>query len=426
LTFPTSALNHFARVIGGSTPGPDPRYWGGDVNWLTPADVSRRHGGEVSKGARTLSPEGLDSCSAMLAPTRSVVVTTRAPIGNVALTLVPSATNQGCRTLVPDHRLDARYLRYQLQTRTDELQSYGAGSTFSELSGGALGSTQIHVPPVSHQCDIADFLDRECERIEAVLRAQDDLGVTARQAKRDHVRRELEADIESVPAAKLGWHFEVIPGYPFPSESFVGDPSDVRLLRGANVGVGRTDWSEMARWPAHDAQRYQRWLLRAGDLVLGLDRPWIKGGTRVTELTGEDVPALLLQRVACLRPSTGELLSQYVRLWIEHERFFADLGTEVTGVSVPHISPGQVAGFRVPVPDIERQLDVVRQALRARLVLRRLGTELEQLSGALNEYRDALITEAVTGKLDVTRLSDQQLDESAHAAMEGEYPEVLA
>jgi type I restriction enzyme S subunit len=277
-----------------------------------------------------------------------------------------------------------------------------------------------------YQAAVASFLNRECERINELLLAKKHLAALGRIAQGEGVRAELDTDAGALPPQKLGWHVEVLAGHAFPSEGFTDDPSAVRLLRGINVGVGRTDWSESVGWVADDVEPYRRWLLQAGDLVLGLDRPWIAGGIRVAELTHGDLPALLLQRVACLRPFSDCLMSAYVRLWLEHERFFADLGSMMTGVSVPHISPGQVGGFRLPVPDLARQQSVVRRASDAQASVARMETELGSLGSSLDEYRDALITEAVTGKLDVARLSERQMDESAHVAMEGERPEVLS
>ena len=112
----------FRRIVGGSTPSSDqPRYWGGAHVWVTPADVSRS--ARIRSSQRQLTQEGLLSCSAELVPAGSIVVTSRAPVGNVALAEVPLCTNQGCKALVPDNEIDSRFGFNVLRVLQTELQS---------------------------------------------------------------------------------------------------------------------------------------------------------------------------------------------------------------------------------------------------------------------------------------------------------------
>ena len=116
----------------------------------------------------------------------------------------------------------------------------------------------------------------------------------------------------------------------------------------------------------------------------------------------------------------------YLRLWLEHPRFQEELGVETTGVSVPHISGDQIGGFRLPLPTAERQREVVRRAQRGREAIARSHRAENKLRASLGEYRCSLIREAVTGKLDVSRMSDTQMDERLHAATEDRLDEVTA
>lgn len=343
-----------------------------------------------------------------------------ASLGALATLETVAAWNQAILGVTARPGIDQRYLRYSLEHSRGSLVAMARSSTQDNLNREQVGNLVVFQASFEGQRRIADFLDRECERIESLVRAKERLSAVARQAGQDRVSRELDLDAVSAPVQKLGWHMQVIAGYAFRSEGFTHVSSDVRLLRGTNVAVGRTDWTDTVYWPREDVSRFAQWQLRAGDLVLGLDRPWIKGGIRVAELRSADTPALLLQRVACVRPTTGHLIGPYVRLWLEHERFFGELATEMTGVSVPHISPGQVAAFRLPVPDLDRQRTVVRIATEGREAADRMEGALAGLKAGLADYRNALITEAVTGEFDVASVSEAQMDERAHAAAECE------
>ncbi len=122
---------------------------------------------QISDTERTLTFEGLASGSRTV-PERSLVVSTRAPIGYVAETTRTMAFNQGCRSLVPTRRVDIRFFRYQFLTLENQLKSLGQGSTFSELSSDDLKSTKVTVPPLPFQEQIADYLDTATARIDSL------------------------------------------------------------------------------------------------------------------------------------------------------------------------------------------------------------------------------------------------------------------
>lgn len=417
MTFPLAALKRYARVIGGSTPTPDETNWDGEINWLTPADVSPCHGGEVWESARTLSAQGLASCSASLAPAGSVVVTTRAPIGNVAVTRTPSATNQGCRTLVPDHRLDARYLRYQLQVRTEELQSQGAGSTFRELSGSALGVAQVRVPGLGQQHAIADFLDRECERI-AALDAACEAQLSTLEQHAARVHDEMLAAEGSVPL-KVLLRDSCVGIVVQPARLYVAD-GEVPCLRAVNVQAGEIVREDLQRISRGSHEANARSELQAGDVVVV--RSGQAGAAAVVPdwAIGANCVDLLV-----LRPGPACESNWLVEV-LNSEAFMGEVKRLTVGTIQGHMNLSVVRRIHCPAQAVREQVQVVERIQAARAETRAMRGELIGVRRLLLEYRDALITEAITGKLDVTRLSESQFDESARAAVEDERPEVHA
>src|SRR5258708_1052956 len=101
--------------------------------------------------------------------------------------------------------------------------------------------------------------------------------------------------------ARLGDHVDLITGNPFKSAAYADSPDGIRLLRGDNLAQGKIRWENAKYWRSDDAAAYEKYRLRAGDVILAMDRPWIEAGLKYAQLRPEDVPSLLVQRVACLR-----------------------------------------------------------------------------------------------------------------------------
>ncbi len=139
----------FRRIVGGSTPSSsEAAYWDGTIVWVTPTDISKVT--RLRDSQRRITKKGFDSCSTTLVPVGSLVVTSRAPVGNVALAEVPLCTNQGCKTLVPDSQVIDSTYGYQVFGRLkDELQSLANGTTFTEISTNALGNVLLPIPPLA-------------------------------------------------------------------------------------------------------------------------------------------------------------------------------------------------------------------------------------------------------------------------------------
>jgi len=171
-----------ADVIGGGTPSTkDPTNFDGDVPWLTPKDLSGTHERYVERGSRNISRKGLASSSARLLPTRAVLLSTRAPIGYVALARNPVSTNQGIRSLIVRDDHDPEFIYYWLRSNIEELERHSSGSTFKELSGSALKAIRIQLPArKSEQTAVAAILAALDDKIELNRRMSETLEAMAR------------------------------------------------------------------------------------------------------------------------------------------------------------------------------------------------------------------------------------------------------
>jgi len=166
-------LSDITDVIGGSTPSTsNDAYWGGGIPWATPTDITGLTSNTISETADTLTQEGLESTSTHLLPPNSVLMTSRATIGECAVNTVDMATNQGFKNFVPGEDIETWYLFYRMQQTKPFLESLGSGSTFDEISKSVVKSVEIPVPTLPEQRKIATVLytvDRTIEKIRHII-----------------------------------------------------------------------------------------------------------------------------------------------------------------------------------------------------------------------------------------------------------------
>ena len=166
-----TTLGQCAKVIGGGTPSTRNRqYWGGNIEWFTPTEVGKRKYLHSSK--RKITFEGLSSSSAQLLPKGSILLTSRAGIGNLGILKVNATTNQGFQSLIVNKENDVEFFYYLLNTLKSELISNASGSTFLEISPNKLKSIEIKIPELKVQTSIGMILstmDKELVELENLL-----------------------------------------------------------------------------------------------------------------------------------------------------------------------------------------------------------------------------------------------------------------
>lgn len=156
------ALGECCEIVSGATPKTGVAdFWDGDIEWATPAGLSKLPGPFIDHTSRKITAAGLASCAAAILPAGSVLLSSRAPIGHVAINTRPMATNQGFKSLIPKTGiLDAKYLYHWLRSHKEYLKSLGNGATFKELSKAVVARVEIPVPPLDEQRRIAAILDQ--------------------------------------------------------------------------------------------------------------------------------------------------------------------------------------------------------------------------------------------------------------------------
>ena len=162
----TCTIGELGTVIGGATPSTKKteNYDGGTISWITPKDLAGFSGRFISSGERNITEQGLKSCSTQLMPAHTVLFSSRAPIGYVAIAAQEVCTNQGFKSVVPNESTDYMFLYYLLKYNRDKIENLGGGTTFKEVSGSTMRGIEVTVP---------ETIEEE-RRIASVLSALDD------------------------------------------------------------------------------------------------------------------------------------------------------------------------------------------------------------------------------------------------------------
>ncbi|WRC17290.1 restriction endonuclease subunit S [Helicobacter pylori] len=150
-------LGDIAEIIGGGTPSTQiTSFWNGSINWFTPTEIGITK--YVYKSQRTITPLGLKKSSAKLLPIGTILLTSRASIGDCAILKVVATTNQGFQSLIPLEKINNEFLYYLMLTLKNKLLKLASGSTFLEVSPNKIKNLLIPLPPLNEQIAIANIL----------------------------------------------------------------------------------------------------------------------------------------------------------------------------------------------------------------------------------------------------------------------------
>lgn len=176
-----ATISSIGSVVGGGTPSTrHDEYYDGDIAWITPKDLSGHHGRYISHGERSISIEGYDNSSAQMLPAGTVLFSSRAPIGYIAIAKNELCTNQGFKSIIPKQDVcNSDFLYYLLSYYKGDIEAIASGTTFMEVSGTALKNFIVKIPGLSTQEAIAGILSSFDDKIELNAQINQNLEVCA-------------------------------------------------------------------------------------------------------------------------------------------------------------------------------------------------------------------------------------------------------
>ncbi|MCF8207944.1 MAG: restriction endonuclease subunit S [Rhodoferax sp.] len=148
---------------------------------------------------------------------------------------------------------------------------------------------------------------------------------------------------------------DLLAGFAFKSQYFTNKGEDIPLVKGENVSQGHILWGISKRWPVSEWESLAKYQLRAGDVVVAMDRPWVPAGLKWAYIRGDHPKALLVQRCARLRSKSSNLDQDFLRFVIGGQGFENYVKPITTGVNIPHISGKQILDYKFPLPPLPIQ-----------------------------------------------------------------------
>lgn len=265
-------LDEIGDIVSGSTPSTrNPAFWDGEIVWVTPSDLSKLNTPYLHTSDKKITPKGLKNCSAQLLPAGSIVISSRAPIGYVAIPTVEFCTNQGCKSIKLKDQYDSGFTYYTLNHHVEKLKNWGEGTTFAEISKTALSKVELpFLENKSEQTLIAEILsavDLAIEQTEALIAKQQRIKTGLMQDlltkgidAHGNIRSEATHAFKDSPLGRIPVEWEVkeidkiaplqrgydiveeqfIPGqYPVISSSGIIGFHNTKTTKGPGVTIGR-------------------------------------------------------------------------------------------------------------------------------------------------------------------------------------------
>jgi type I restriction enzyme S subunit len=290
---------------------------------------------------------------------------------------------------------DLRFLYYLLTTL--DLTKLAKGVK-PGINRNEVYSQVTTVPPLPEQRRIVGILDEAFEAI-ATAKANAEKNLqNARALFESHLQSVFTQRGPGWKATTLGAEIDLLAGFAFKSAQYTNDDDDIRLLRGDNIIQGCLRWDDVKRWPANDTGEYDRYQLEEGDVVLAMDRPWVKAGLKHATISAEDLPSLLVQRTARLRGGAN-LNNRFLKLLIGSAAFTSHILGVQTGIGVPHISGQQIKDFEFARPPVTEQRRIADNLESLREETQRLATIYSRKLAALEALKKSLLHQAFTGQL---------------------------
>lgn len=385
-------LSSLGTIVGGATPStkkPE-NYEGGTIPWITPKDLSGFSGRYISHGERNITEKGLNSCSAQMMPKHSVLFSSRAPIGYVAISDCEVCTNQGFKSIVPNENTDYLFLYYLLQYKKNDIENLGSGTTFKEVSANTMKGVEVRVPAQkSEQEKIARVLSSIDDKIEANARINENL---ERQARA--IYQNMFENIDSLPA---GWHKvplgEVIN---ISNKSFNPLKEPETLLEHYSIPA-----YDDAKFPVFELSteiKSNKFIIDDSCFMISKLNPTTKRVWRPYCLTNNAVCSTEF----IVYKAKEESMTDYLYSVINSDSFSEFMCSHVTGStgSRQRTTPKDTLFFEVIIPT-EEELSAFQSTVAPMYALmRNIAVE----NSKLKETRDALLPKLMSGEIDVSKI----------------------
>lgn len=391
-------LSDLGQIVGGATPSTKrEEYYNGDIPWITPKDLSGFNGRYISQGERSITREAMESCSTQMLPPNSILFSSRAPIGYVAIAQNALCTNQGFKSIIPNEEVDYLFLYYLLKHNKDKIEAMGSGTTFKEVSGSTMRSVEVFVPTdINTQKKISAILDAIDCKIENNRKINDNLLDQLRAIFISEFTDNPNLEqMRQIPLAELcsvvtkGTTPTTL-GKPFVSEG-------INFIKAESILDNHfIDTNKFAYIDEETNAMLKRSIIQAGDILFTI------AGTlgRFALVDDSIVPANTNQAVAIIRADKAKISPEYLYCCFVGNWHIDYYTKRIQQAVQANLSLTTIKSLPIPIlPEVEMQafiqlISPIMQMLSA--------NESENLR--LTAIRDSLLPRLMSGELDVSEV----------------------
>lgn len=388
-------ISDIGTVVGGATPSTKKNeyYEGGNIAWITPKDLATFSGRYIQRGERNITEIGLKSCSTQLLPQNTILFSSRAPIGYVAIAANEVCTNQGFKSVIPNEDTDPLFLFYLLKYNKDRIEGMGSGTTFKEVSGNTMKNIVVNVPADKEiQTKIASLLGAIDDKIEENERINNNLEQQAMALFKSWFI-DYDPFDGQVPST---WKYGVLGdfveikrgGSPRPIQNFLSDSGLHWLKISDATGISSPFISEIKEYIIEEGLK-KTVFLKAGSLVL----------------SNSATPGLpkILDIDTCIHDGwlyfpSSKFSNEYLYLYFKHIR--NNLVALGNGSVFTNLKTDILKNYptNLPTDEVLNEFDKIMKSIFSMI----LSTTRE--SKRLTEIRDTLLPRLMSGELDVSDL----------------------
>ena len=390
-------LGEVARTTAGGTPKKSNRefYEGGSIPWLVSGEVANSN---ITEAKNFITEAGLKSSSAKIYPRDSVLIAMYgATASEVGILRFEACSNQAVCAVLPNPEYLPEYLYYCLLNLQSKLAEQAIGNAQPNISQSKIKALEIPIPPLEEQKRIVAVLDAA---FEGLTRAKENAETNLQNARdlfESHLTSVFRTD-DGTLRSTLGDAVSILTGYAFKSAEYSEDPNDMAMVRGDNILQGQFRWKNVKRWPAAKCHDFEKFRLSSNDVLLAMDRTWVKDGIKYAIVSDADLPLLLVQRVARLR-CLDNLNNEYLGHFIGSKKFEQYVLSIQTGMGVPHISGQQIKDCPISLPDISVQNRLAEELSAIRSKIEALEANYRTKLADITNLRQSLLQKAFAGEL---------------------------
>lgn len=415
------------RIQTGSTPSTkNEDYYDGTINWFTPGDINNQK--SLKKSSRTVSPLAVRDNEIKILPKDTVLlVCIGATLGKVAILDEPASFNQQITGLVTNELLNQDYLYYWLLLNRNTINSIANYTTLPIINNEFVKEFHSIVPPKEEQNQIAHFLNKKTLEIDDLISVKEELIELLEEKKQviitEAITKGINSDVK-LKDSKINWigdipeHWRIskikfssyvkgrIGWQGLRSDEFIDEGP--YLVTGTDFNNGTVNWDTCYHISEKRYEEAPEIQLRENDLLV------TKDGTigKVAIVKNKPKKAILNSGIFVIRCRNNSYLTEFMYWVLVSDVFKEYISYTETGSTIKHLYQATFVNFAYPLPEVQEQKEIISYINQRVSEINSVINEVKLIINRLKEYRQSIIYEAVTGKIDVRNYSFEGKEET--------------